>query len=176
MLPQPLPGHWKQLGRVPWGTEAALGSSSQIIIQHSNYHSTWRGKIQLANWIFRWSCESHAVSSLGAEFLPVVFMLIEAQLVWTRCLCALMGILWPSLHGDLLRDPCNQLCKVPPMWQSYGLHCMGTSQGSLFCKVPQGSAMLYNHNNGFAIELHERESSSKVTSIQKNVVNYSCAE
>lgn len=35
--------------------------------------------------------------------------------------------------------------------------------------------MLYNHNNGFAVDLHERESGS-TTIIQKNVVNYSCAE
>lgn len=26
--------------------------------------------------------------------------------------------------------------------------------------VPQGSAMLYNHNSGVAVDLHERESSS----------------
>lgn len=46
---------------------------------------------------------------------------------------------------------------------------------NLVCKVPRGSAMLYNHNNGFAVDLHERESGS-TTIIQKNVVNYSCAE
>lgn len=109
--------------------------SSQI--QLSNYHSTLKlsfhvkrenpvGKLDFP--VIMW--KPHCLF-IGCWVPSCGFYISWGPGPPQRCLCAYMEILWPSLHGIFSRILVISSVRVPPMWQSCGLHHMGTSQGSL---------------------------------------------